>query len=110
MKGVRQAGHVVGSLVVLGASSVALFVGLIIAAYVGGEPRSEEGGICTGGRAGWAWLEKGIAALAVLVAIAAVIRAVSGRSAVKPALASVVLLVLWVVAILLIPDSTGIRC
>jgi hypothetical protein len=46
----------------------------------------------------------------VLVAIVAVVRAVNGRSAIKPALASVVLLVLWVVVMLLIPDFTGIRC
>ncbi len=110
MRGVRQAGHVVDSFVVLVASGAAVFAALIIAAYVGGEPRSGEGGVCTGGPDGWAWAEKGLAAFALLGAIVAVLRAANGRSAIKPALASVVLLALWVVTVLLIPDSTGIRC
>jgi hypothetical protein len=49
----RPGVHVAGSLAVAAASVAALFAGMIIAAYVGGEPRSEEGGICTGGRTAW---------------------------------------------------------
>jgi hypothetical protein len=76
----------VGSLVVLAGSGAAVFTALIIAAYVGGEPGSEAGGVCTGGRDDWAWAEKGLAACALLAASVAVVRAVDGRSAIKLAL------------------------
>jgi hypothetical protein len=54
--------------------------------------------------------ETSIVAFALLAAIVAVVRAVNGQSAIKPALASVLLVVLWAVVVLAIPDSTGIRC